>query len=179
MDAVHAGYRGSEKAHGLTWLTWFSSNILKNVTQTFFDVSNEMRLILATRFLGNKIWDVYKKSFWQSVQEGERWEKRMAFAKLFALYANARSSQLERYSKTEIKTKFPKFNRGIHTPSKAKNCRPATPLKMKSTTAFFKDLDPKFGTDNYRTGTIAIKQKTFYSMAASEVVEIYIHENLQ
>ena len=52
---------------------------------------------------------------------------------------------------------------------------------MKSTTAFFKDLDPKFGTVNYRTDIyiIAIGQNTFYSMAASEVVEIYVQENQQ
>ena len=51
---------------------------------------------------------------------------------------------------------------------------------MKSTTAFFKDLDTKFGTVNYSTDIciIAIEQNTFYSMAAS-VVEIYIQENQQ
>ena len=52
---------------------------------------------------------------------------------------------------------------------------------MKSNTAVFKDLDPKFGTVNYSTDicTIAIEQNTLYSMAASEVVEIYIQENQQ
>ena len=52
---------------------------------------------------------------------------------------------------------------------------------MKSTTAFFKDLDPKFGTVNYRRDIyiIAIGQNTFYSMVASEVVEIYVQENQQ
>ena len=46
---------------------------------------------------------------------------------------------------------------------------------MKSPTALFKDLDPKFGTANYSTDIciIAIEQNTFYSMAASEVVETY------
>ena len=52
---------------------------------------------------------------------------------------------------------------------------------MKSTTTFFKDLDPKFETVNYSTDicNIAVEQNTFYSMAASEVVEIYIQENQQ
>ena len=75
-----------------------------------------------------------------------------------------RSSHLEVYSKTEIKTKFLKTNRkGVKTK-----------LKIKSTTAFFNDLGTKFGTVNYRTDICisAIEQKTFYSMAASEVVEI-------
>ena len=51
---------------------------------------------------------------------------------------------------------------------------------MKSTTAFFKDLDTKFGTVNNSTDIciIALEQNTFYSMAAS-VVEIYIQENQQ
>ena len=50
---------------------------------------------------------------------------------------------------------------------------------MESTTKFSKDLDPKFGTVNYSTDIciIAIEQITFYSMVASEVVEIYIQEN--
>ena len=50
---------------------------------------------------------------------------------------------------------------------------------MKSTLLFLKDLCPKFGTVNYRTDicTMTIEQNTFYSMAASEVVEIYIQEN--
>ena len=40
---------------------------------------------------------------------------------------------------------------------------------MKSTTAFFKDLDTKFGTVNYITDIciISIEQNTFYFMAAS------------
>ena len=44
-----------------------------------------------------------------------------------------------------------------------------------------KDFNPKFGTVNYRTDIciIAIEQNTSYSMAASEVVEIYIRENQQ
>ena len=52
---------------------------------------------------------------------------------------------------------------------------------MKSSKVFFKDLDSKFGTVNYRTDTctIAIERNTFYSMVASEVVEIYIQENLE
>ena len=52
---------------------------------------------------------------------------------------------------------------------------------MKSTTAFFKDLDTNFGTVNYSTDIciIAIEQNTFYSMVISEVVEIYIQENQQ
>ena len=51
---------------------------------------------------------------------------------------------------------------------------------MKFTTAFFKDLDTKFGTVNYSTDIciIAIKQNTFCSMAAF-VVEIFIQENQQ
>ena len=75
-----------------------------------------------------------------------------------------RSSHLEVYSKTEIKTKFLKTNRK----------RVKTKLKIKSTTAFSNDLGTKFGTVNYRTDICitAIEQKTFYSMAASEVVEI-------
>ena len=48
---------------------------------------------------------------------------------------------------------------------------------MKSTTAFFKDFDPKFVTVSYRTDICTIA--TFYSMAASEVLEIYIQENQQ
>ena len=50
---------------------------------------------------------------------------------------------------------------------------------MKSTKAFFKDLNSKFGTVNYGTDIYitAIEQNTFYSMAASKVVEIYIQEN--
>ena len=65
-------------------------------------------------------------------------------------------------------------------PSKAEDTWPATTLKMKSTTAFFKDLDTKFGTVNNSTDIciIALEQNTFYSMAAS-VVEIYIQENQQ
>ena len=45
---------------------------------------------------------------------------------------------------------------------------------MKSTTVFFRDLHPKFGTVNYRADicTIVIKQNTLYLMAASEVVDI-------
>ena len=51
---------------------------------------------------------------------------------------------------------------------------------MKSTIAFFKDLDSKFGTASYSTDicVIAIEQNTFYPVAAS-VVEIYIQENQQ
>ena len=47
---------------------------------------------------------------------------------------------------------------------------------MKSTTAFFKDTGSKFGTVNYRTDiySIAIEHNTFYLMAASEIVEVYI-----
>ena len=47
---------------------------------------------------------------------------------------------------------------------------------MKTTTAFFKDLDPKFETVNYIADMciIAIKENTFYLVAASEVIEIYI-----
>ena len=65
--------------------------------------------------------------------------------------------------------------------SKTEDCRPDTPLKMKSFKVFFKDLDPKFVTVNYETDicTIVIEQNTFYSMAISEVVEIYIQENIQ
>ena len=52
---------------------------------------------------------------------------------------------------------------------------------MKFTTAFFKDLDTKFGTVNYSTDIciIAIEQNTFCSMTASKVIEIYIQENPQ
>ena len=39
----------------------------------------------------------------------------------------------------------------FYSPKKAEYCRSANILKMKSTTAFFKDLDPKFGAVNYRT----------------------------
>ena len=51
---------------------------------------------------------------------------------------------------------------------------------MKSTLFFLKDLDPKFGTVNNRTDMcyIAIEQNTLYSIAASEVAEIYFQENL-
>ena len=51
---------------------------------------------------------------------------------------------------------------------------------MKSTRAFFKDLDTKFGTVSYSTDIciIAIEQNTFYYMAAS-VAEIYVQENQQ
>ena len=50
---------------------------------------------------------------------------------------------------------------------------------MKSTTVFSKDLDPTFGAVNYISDIciIVIEQNTFYSMASSEVVEIYIQEN--
>ena len=50
---------------------------------------------------------------------------------------------------------------------------------MKSTTAFFKDLNTKFGKVNYSADIciIATEQSTFYSRAASEVVEIYIQGN--
>ena len=66
-------------------------------------------------------------------------------------------------------------------PSKAEDCRSATILKMKSITAFFKDLDPKFETVNYSTDIciICMEQNTFYTMVASEVVEIYIQEYQQ
>ena len=49
------------------------------------------------------------------------------------------------------------------------------------TTAFFSNPNTKFGTVNYSTDIciIAIEQKTFYSMAASEVVEIYIQGKQQ
>ena len=52
---------------------------------------------------------------------------------------------------------------------------------MKSTTAFFKDFDPMFGTVHYRTDICitVIEQNNFYSMAASKVVEIYIQKNQQ
>ena len=52
---------------------------------------------------------------------------------------------------------------------------------MKSTTVFFKDLKNKYGAASHRTDiyTIAIDQNIFYSMAASEAVEIFIQENIQ
>ena len=52
---------------------------------------------------------------------------------------------------------------------------------MKSSTVFFEELNSKFGTVNNRTDicTNALEQMAFYLMAASEVVEIYIQENLQ
>ena len=50
---------------------------------------------------------------------------------------------------------------------------------MKSTKAFSKDLNTKFGTVSYSADIciIAIEQNTFYSRAVSEVVEIYIQGN--
>ena len=50
---------------------------------------------------------------------------------------------------------------------------------MKSTLFFLKDLDPTFGAVNYRTDicSIATEQNILYSMAATEVVEIYIQKN--
>ena len=61
------------------------------------------------------------------------------------------------------------YLQGSSFPSKAEDCRPATSLKMKSTTAFFKDLDTKSGTVNYSTDIciISIEQNTFYLIAAS------------
>ena len=50
---------------------------------------------------------------------------------------------------------------------------------MKSILFFLKDLDPTFGAVNYRADicSIAIEQNIVYSMAETEVVEIYIQEN--
>ena len=52
---------------------------------------------------------------------------------------------------------------------------------MKFTTVFFKDLGPEFVTANYRADicTISKVPNTFYSVATSKVVEIYIQENLK
>ena len=76
------------------------------------------------------------------------------------------------YFKTEIKTKFLKTNRkGVYN----------NYTKNEKYHSLFKDLDPNFWTVHYITGTciIAIGQNTFYLMAASEIIEIYIQQNQQ
>ena len=57
---MHMVWHGSHASQITSWKTL--------VTQTIFDVSNEMDPILVKHFLGNELKDVYKKNFRQSVQ---------------------------------------------------------------------------------------------------------------
>ena len=88
----------------------------------------------------------------------QQWTGQTNGVQLQILTRTFRSSHLKFCFKNEIKIKFLKTN------CKAEDYRPATTLKMKSTAAFFKDLNTKFGTINYSTDIciIAIKQNSFY-----------------
>ena len=95
------------------------------------------------------------RTSWILAQTQQRRDQTNGFQSQNLTTRTFRSSHLEVYFITKIKTKFLKTNRkGVHSPgnsfpSTAKDCRPTTTLQIKSTTTFFNDLDAKFGTVNY------------------------------
>ena len=82
------------EAHGTSWVTCVWSNNKHITDEIFASVTKEASLILATRFLGNRRWNLRKKIFWLSISERLRRRRRkstpQAIAKLFALDENAK-----------------------------------------------------------------------------------------